>query len=147
MNQRRIEKAIDYFAGVIRRGHRDVDVMENFQTLALAAYFLGGFLLRFDLLIFFARSAPNALDLRKITIEQRNHERKRQSQIDARVDLPGGIENHITVDERRQYGNDKQTPHIITDAAEYQRKQTRDVEIRARRPARAQNNDKDRGVE
>ena len=46
---------------------------------------LGGFLLPCYLLFFVARGTAYSLDLGEITIEQRDHEGKRQTQIDVRI--------------------------------------------------------------
>ncbi len=78
VDQRCFQKGIEQFGRVVRRCDRHIDLVKHFQALTLAADLLGGLLLAPRLFVFFARSAADALDLREITVEQRNDKRKWQ---------------------------------------------------------------------
>src|SRR6266542_2596587 len=82
-----------------------------------------------------------------IAIKKRNDEWEREPEIDARIEILRSVENDISIHQRRQYRHGEQTSSVIADAAYNEGKQTYDIKIRTRRPARTQNGHKDNRIE
>src|SRR5690349_12703232 len=87
--------------------------MKHFQPFPLPTNFRRGLLLQSYLFVFASRRTPHACDLREVAIEERDHKRKRQAQIDLRIELCRAVKNEIRIPKRRQYCSDQQPASLI----------------------------------
>ena len=76
--------------------------MENFQALTLTPNLLGHLSLTCQLLFLFTRCLFQALDLGEVTVEQSNHRRKRDTEVQTWIDSRTRTENDISIEERSQ---------------------------------------------